>query len=352
MDRGLQISKPDGGLETYIVPDSFLLGRYFSKVREFILRTSEINYILLLPFSVFEATVGFSVVYLFQREKNIDPNHKLIARFATTTEDIGAGRFKELSYSQGYFSEQKYKRFRLFFEKDIMELISKVENGSKELGTVVRFSSGLISKTGQKNIISEQKKGSKWLPGIISGSEIKQYAVIPDGYFILYDKLKIKSGYGNVNYFDEKIFMRQTGDSLVCAFDDKRLLALNNVHIGNAVENKVSLKYVTAILNSRLMDFYYRIISLETGRVMAQTDIETIESLPIKPPESPKQEPIITPVNKILAITKDDDYLQNPTKQAKVREYEKQIDQLVYKLYGLTPEEIKIIEAQNNDKKN
>ena len=30
----------------------------------------------------------------------------------------------------------------------------------------------------------------------------------------------------------------------------------------------------------------------------------------------------------------------------KVRDYEKQIDQLVYKLYALTPEEIKIVEKQ------
>jgi len=37
-------------------------------------------------------------------------------------------------------------------------------------------------------------------------------------------------------------------------------------------------------------------------------------------------------------------YLQNPAKQAKVKEYEKQIDQMVYKLYGLIPEEIKIVE--------
>jgi hypothetical protein len=50
-------------------------------------------------------------------------------------------------------------------------------------------------------------------------------------------------------------------------------------------------------------------------------------------------------VDKILAITKDNDYLENPTKQAKVRDYEKQIDQLVYKLYGLTEEEIKIVET-------
>lgn len=39
------------------------------------------------------------------------------------------------------------------------------------------------------------------------------------------------------------------------------------------------------------------------------------------------------------------DYLENSTKKAEVKEYEKQIDQMVYKLYGLTNEEIDIIEG-------
>ncbi|MFH1561921.1 MAG: hypothetical protein ABIF11_00685 [Nitrospirota bacterium] len=56
------------------------------------------------------------------------------------------------------------------------------------------------------------------------------------------------------------------------------------------------------------------------------------------------QQPFIALVDKILAITKDDDYLTNPTKQSKVKEYERQIDQIVYELYGLTEDEIKIIE--------
>ena len=51
-------------------------------------------------------------------------------------------------------------------------------------------------------------------------------------------------------------------------------------------------------------------------------------------------------VYKILSITKDDDYLDNLTKQARVKEYERQIDQIVYKLYGLTEEEIRIVEGK------
>lgn len=48
----------------------------------------------------------------------------------------------------------------------------------------------------------------------------------------------------------------------------------------------------------------------------------------------------------IFAITKDEDYLQNLDKPAKVRNLEKHINQIVYKRYGLTEEEIKIVEGK------
>jgi len=50
--------------------------------------------------------------------------------------------------------------------------------------------------------------------------------------------------------------------------------------------------------------------------------------------------------SKILSLTQSEDYLENPQKQARVKEYERQIDQMVYKLYGLTEEEIKIVEGK------
>ena len=56
---------------------------------------------------------------------------------------------------------------------------------------------------------------------------------------------------------------------------------------------------------------------------------------------------IISIVDKILSLTQSDNYLQNPAKQARVKEYERQIDQFVYDLYNLTPEEIAIVQALN-----
>ena len=57
-----------------------------------------------------------------------------------------------------------------------------------------------------------------------------------------------------------------------------------------------------------------------------------------------KQKSFINLVEEILAITKAIDYLGSATKQARVRDLERQIDELVYKLYGLTDQEIKIVE--------
>ncbi|MGA8848201.1 MAG: hypothetical protein WB564_00025 [Dehalococcoidia bacterium] len=43
---------------------------------------------------------------------------------------------------------------------------------------------------------------------------------------------------------------------------------------------------------------------------------------------------------------KDEGYLSNPAKQARIKELERQIDQMVYELYGLTPEEIAAVEGK------
>ncbi len=58
-----------------------------------------------------------------------------------------------------------------------------------------------------------------------------------------------------------------------------------------------------------------------------------------------QQKPIIILVDQILDITKDENYLSSRTKQSKVKEYQSQIDKLVYELYGLTPEEIAVVEG-------
>ena len=51
-------------------------------------------------------------------------------------------------------------------------------------------------------------------------------------------------------------------------------------------------------------------------------------------------------IYRILSITEDEAYVQSPNKQAKVHDLEKHIDQMVYELYGLTSEDIAIVEGK------
>ena len=106
---------------------------------------------------------------------------------------------------------------------------------------------------------------------------------------------------------------------------------------------RINQKCLVGVLNSLLIEFWLR----HKGKMQGtnyQIDKEPLVNLPLVKADENTQEAIANVIDKILAITKDDDYLENSTKQAKVRECEKQIDCLVYKLYDLSPEEIEIVE--------
>jgi hypothetical protein len=326
------------------VPDSFLLGRYFSKIRGYILKSNEIVQISWLPYKIFDATVGYSVIYTFKRQPTVNLKHGISARLVKSNSDISDKKYIQFIYPQSYFMHLKYNRFRLFFDQDTKSIITKIEENTEELGSIVKFSSGLIAKNGQDTIISNIQKNNLWKPGIISGSEIKRYVIQPQGNFILYEKNSIKSGFECVNYFEKKLFMRQTGDSLICAIDDRGLLALNNIHIGNHVNDSYYLTFIVAIINSRLMDFFYRSISLETGRTMAQTDIETVETLPIKKVSVDKQKIFSELVDQIISLEDTESFASDKEKQKIAVGLEGQIDSMVYGLYGIKAEEIEIIE--------
>ncbi|NQU84218.1 MAG: N-6 DNA methylase, partial [Mariniphaga sp.] len=106
---------------------------------------------------------------------------------------------------------------------------------------------------------------------------------------------------------------------------------------------RLNQKYLTGLLNSKLITFWLK----HKGKMQGsnyQIDKEPILELPLIKPNDNNQKRIVDIVDKILAIIEEDDYLSNSTRQAKVCEYEKQIDKMVYKLYGLIKGEIKIIE--------
>ncbi|MDO9341019.1 MAG: TaqI-like C-terminal specificity domain-containing protein [Bacteroidales bacterium] len=147
-------------------------------------------------------------------------------------------------------------------------------------------------------------------------------------------------------YFENpKIIFKNMFVNVGFSYDDK-----DNYYFGFSFSSVIqedknyNLKYILAILNSKFAENWFYKNGKKRGAGV-DIGVEKLRTFPIKEVSHPEQKPFIDLVDKILTITKDDDYLQNSNKQAKVKDLEAEIDQLVYKLYGLSPEEIKIVEG-------
>ena len=118
------------------------------------------------------------------------------------------------------------------------------------------------------------------------------------------------------------------------AYDAKKLYPMASVFTLTG-EN---IKYLLALLNSRVVNWQMRYISPTSGMGVLQWKKTYVEQLPIPKISKTKQRPFINLVNKIIAA-KEADPAADTTPQ------ENEIDQLVYQLYGLTKAEINIIEG-------
>ena len=347
-----------GGMTSYIVPDSFLLGRYFSKLRRHILDTCSIEEILMIHARVFVgATIGISVVYNLEKRS---PGAKRLGSvkvgFTKDIQQISDGLFMRHSYSQSVFEEVEYNRFRMFFDDASLNFVKKLEAHGSAASNFVSIHTGVRSKIGQKNIIAHEPAGKTWKSGLISGSEINRYSLQYAGNYLNIDKNLLWSGGWNPSIINAtKMLIRQTGDSLTATLDTEKFYHLNNIHSAVLIEPHYDLRYVLALLNSRCMNHFYHLVSLELGRTMAQTDIETIEKLPIRPinfddlTDKAKHDNMVNLVEQMLKLHKDKAEArlgqEKAMLQQEIEATDTQIDRLVYDLYGLTEEEIKIVEA-------
>ncbi len=80
----------------------------------------------------------------------------------------------------------------------------------------------------------------------------------------------------------KKLFIRQTGDSLIATYDEGNV-SNNTLHSIYPLEDTgISLYYLLGIINSRLLNWYYQIVNyLEIGKPMAEVKGIYIKKLPI-----------------------------------------------------------------------
>ncbi|HDL00718.1 MAG TPA: class I SAM-dependent DNA methyltransferase, partial [candidate division Zixibacteria bacterium] len=189
---------------------------------------------------------------------------------------------------------------------------------------------------------------------IIGGKDIHRYTIISTkGFVNKTDILTYSKKYKNLlqpKILSQNIVAHIENPiphiKITSAVDMKgNILSVDTINNTFINDKHYSLLFILSILNSGLISWYtYRFIYGSAIRTM-HFDDHYIGKIPIPKQSRLEQKPLISIVEKILPITEGDDYLQNPQKQSKIKSLEVEIDQLVYKLYALTPEEIKVVEV-------
>ncbi|KKS19717.1 MAG: hypothetical protein UU78_C0076G0008, partial [Candidatus Roizmanbacteria bacterium GW2011_GWC2_41_7] len=144
-------------------------------------------------------------------------------------------------------------------------------------------------------------------------------------------------------FTSQKIVAPQRSYKNTFGFSEKEWYASADVYYILQNNKKYLLKYILALINSKLYYLWLYTRGKRKGD-MLELYQNPLSEIPIKDIPEKQQKPFIELVDRILSITNDKDYLKNQDKQARVKAYGNRIDKMVYELYELTPEEINIVE--------
>jgi len=326
---------------TFIIPKKSLYGESWREVRKLWI-SNGLTYLM-------DASKAFEKVLLEQVSFSVikESNSREIAIGALNQDEGRIEIFGSFLLEEIFSDDLKNAQiYRGIFPKS---LLGKLKNSS------VTHTDRLVKgEIGISNITPHLTFEADGNYPCVKGIDIINYGLKPE---IRYLKGKIAKKYLEL-YPDDKIIAQEIiahaqnpfPHIIITMFYDtgRRLINDTCVEI-KVLDNKLDKRFLLAYYQSTFCNWYaYNLIYNRAIRTMHFIDYY-ITQIPLPKcviENSSRQKPIITLVDQILAITKDEGYLTNPVKQAEVKEYERQIDQIVYQLYGLTPEEIAVVEEQ------
>ena len=347
LERGLSILKINSEL-TYILPNKFIIAKYSKELLNQIFKHYNfVNFTDLSTFNVFgEASVYPIIVRLYKQKIEQENTLKIIPKLAennslniqstekwnyinhslATNLDSVQGRITnkiektevinhEFEYSPGINGFQFAN-----YGKCITEYSNKFSSDSKRLVVT-----GIIDRY------------------LILSSKTKYRGKSYDLPHIHYDREIISEGKWNL-FCTPKIVVAGMTKGIEATLDEYGNLA-PGVSVYSIISSLSNLKYALGILNSKLTNWYFGIRFQDKHLAGGYISINTklLEKIPIIQTSEISKKAIALLVDQILTVKKGD-------RNADTSELEKAIDDLVYQLYGLTEEEIKIVEGANDRK--
>ncbi|EIJ3157887.1 class I SAM-dependent DNA methyltransferase [Campylobacter coli] len=398
-ELGFNVLKDRGGVLSYITSNKYTRAGYGGALREFLLKNVKVlEYTDLNGIKVFDSATVDTSILCFEKSKSKDNKFKYLALsneiLKTCAYDIGL--YKDFAeFSQNSLSKESFT----FSDENTSALKAKIERIGTPLkewqglniyrGILTGYNEAFIITTEKRNEIlanckdeAEKERTAKLIRKMLRGRDIKRYSYEWAGLWVI----NTHNGYKNQNgekvevinieyypslkkHFDEFYpqLEKRTDKGLTpynlrnCAYLDefeKEKIVWNPVsgeYLFSYIKEHIffnnslfmmtldvfSLKYILAFMNSNC---YKWLITLKTNLIQtgsyAYGAKDKIERLPIPKINSKNEKlanELINLVDEILKAKEQD-------KNVNTQELENKINSLVYKLYNLTEEEIKIIE--------
>ena len=339
-----------GGLLGFIVPTTLLNNVYAEKLRRQVMATCQINTISVSTERVFSDADVHTSVFVFQREKDGARRNASLIR---TTKNLTA----EFVRCPRYESATMQKRFiglpgcvwNILLNERNAALIEKLRSKFSPLQSVAQINRGLITGDRAK-YFSSQKKSAHHVP-ILSGSDVERYAVRSPSEYVLFVRPESAGGCWDeeVHLAEHKIVIRQIGDKPTASVIEKPYAVTGNIFTVMAEPIKLE-KLILGILNSRLVEFFWRVMFTDFKSSFPQITIFSLAQVPIAADAGKEsRDRLVTLVDKMLTLTPASHAAKTDTErhalENAIAKIDHDIDQLVYQLYGVTPEEIALVEG-------
>jgi len=334
IEKAVNISKSNGHI-SFITNSSFLLQTSFEKTRKFLLAETYINSLIPLGPSVFDEATVDSAIFIckHQQESNFNVNIVIPEKPSMISET------DYYTVNQERFNTNECYVFDYLLNETEFEIVNRLRTNYPTIETGYEFGVGI--NTGYiKNEMTSNTKLDDRYHKMIPGSGLSRYGIpITEGY-IMYDKDFVKSRGKLGRALPEEKFLQWNKilvvrtrnlalkQRIIATIDYEKKYNLNR--ISNIISREgYSLEGLLGVLNSSLFNWLYskRYLDYEIKPVY-------LRNSPLCDTNNPE---LIKYVKEILRI-KAENY-NNDTS-----ELEFKIDQIVYSLYGLSEEEIKIVE--------
>lgn len=294
-------------------------------------------------FPVFEEAVVDTIIVSAEKKKDITGS--MTVQIIDRNGDLIENKFAKKELSENYQSHVNIYLSDFASKIDFkFSTLLKLDNVAKITQGTKPFQKGKgkpkqDEKTMQeKPFVQSFKKDETFRP-LLRGSLINKYVITwNDDYYISFGDWLAEPRYSASYDAPEKIIIRQTGSSLIATIDNQQFVVRDNLYTIISTNKEYSEYIILACLNSKLLNWYYQnIVNNEVGEALAQVKRGHLATLPIPKINSSVFSTIESLIKEVLNLKQDNN-------SADTESLESKIDLLVYQLYDLTEEEIKIIE--------